>query len=140
MITYFNRKAVCLGDYSETGKPLFIGDNERRSGLYVLGKSGMGKTTLLVNLIRQDIENGHGVFFLDPHGDAITDLVKCTSISPFIINPTDETHSFGINLLHCQDLSSITERNDTYARAYSINQEFRRSSFLRHRQFWRQHR
>src|SRR4051812_16697800 len=39
---------------------------------------------------------------------------------PLIINPTDETHSFGINLLHCQDITSITERNDTYWRAYGL--------------------
>ena len=44
----------------ETGELVSIGDIERRSGLYILGKSGMGKTSLLVNLILQDIKNGHG--------------------------------------------------------------------------------
>jgi hypothetical protein len=37
--------------------------------MYAIGKTGMGKSTLLLNLVRQDIENGEGVALLDPHGD-----------------------------------------------------------------------
>lgn len=54
----------------ENNNYLQIGDHERRSGLYILGKPRMGKSWLLVNLILQDIEKGHGISFLDPHGDA----------------------------------------------------------------------
>lgn len=49
---------------------------ERRAGLYILGGSGSGKTELIKRLILQDIDNGHGVFFLDPHGDAVDDLIQ----------------------------------------------------------------
>jgi hypothetical protein len=49
---------------------LVIGDIERRSGLYILGKPRMGKSWLLVNMILQDIIQEHAVFFIDPHGDA----------------------------------------------------------------------
>ena len=45
-------------------------DEERRKHLYILGKTGMGKTTLLENMILQDIYNGFGACFIDPHGDS----------------------------------------------------------------------
>jgi hypothetical protein len=63
-----------IGRDIETGEEITIGDIERRSGLYILGKPGMGKTLLLDSLVLQDIEHGHGVFFLDPHGDAFRDI------------------------------------------------------------------
>ena len=63
--------SVIIGKDAETRQDIRIGDLERRSGLYLLGRPGSGKTTLIKNIIAQDIANGHGVFFLDPHGDAI---------------------------------------------------------------------
>jgi DNA replication protein DnaC len=68
--------SVRLGRDSVTEQEVRIGDIERRSGLYVLGKPGMGKSALLVNIMLGDSDNGHGLFFLDPHGDAITDLAR----------------------------------------------------------------
>jgi DNA replication protein DnaC len=65
-----------LGHDIETRQEVRLGDIERRSGTYILGKPGMGKSGLMVNLTLQDIHNGHSVFFLDPHADAINDLVK----------------------------------------------------------------
>jgi DNA replication protein DnaC len=53
-----------LGTDTLTGSQIVIGDIERRSGLYILGKPGMGKSTLLVNMIIQDIVNTwNSVFF-----------------------------------------------------------------------------
>jgi hypothetical protein len=52
-----------IGKDPQTGKPIILGDIERRSGLYVLGKPSMGKSSLLVNLIISDIQNRHGLFF-----------------------------------------------------------------------------
>jgi hypothetical protein len=46
---------VVIGKDTETGQEVRIGDIERRSGLYVLGKPGMGKSALLVNILNQDI-------------------------------------------------------------------------------------
>ena len=66
---------VILGRASETGNVIRISDAERRSGMYTLGVQGSGKTNFLKSLIVQDMANGHGVFFLDPHGDAIKDLL-----------------------------------------------------------------
>jgi hypothetical protein len=68
--------SVIIGKDIQTGQEVRLGDIERRSGLYILGKPGMGKSALMVNMINQDIQNGHGVFFLDPHGQAIDDLLN----------------------------------------------------------------
>jgi len=68
--------SVILGTDTDTGEVVRIGDIERRSGLYILGKPGMGKSALSVNVALQDIQNGHGLFFLDPHGDAAVDLIR----------------------------------------------------------------
>jgi ABC-type cobalamin/Fe3+-siderophores transport system ATPase subunit len=97
--------SAIIGNTSDNHS-LSVGDTERRSGLYILGKPGMGKTSLITNLIQQDIKNGHGVFFLDPTGNAINDL----SSSPAVINAhkqgrivildqEHETRTFGINTI-----------------------------------------
>ena len=44
---------------------------DRRSHMYIIGKTGTGKSTLLETLIRQDIRNGHGLALCDPHGDLV---------------------------------------------------------------------
>jgi hypothetical protein len=51
-------------------------DKARAKHVYIIGKTGTGKTTLLLNLIRQDIVAGKGVVFIDPHGDAAKDLLE----------------------------------------------------------------
>ncbi len=60
---------VAIGDGVE------IPYESRLTHMYVLGKSGMGKSTLLANIIRQDIAAGKGVAVIDPHGDLIDRVV-----------------------------------------------------------------
>ena len=66
---------------------------DRRRHLYIVGKSGVGKSKLLELLIRQDITYGHGLCFIDPHGDEfknILDFVPKERIEDVcIIDPTD---------------------------------------------------
>lgn len=49
---------------------------DRRRHLYVVGKSGSGKSCLLQLLVRNDIEKGHGCAVIDPHGDLVDDIIK----------------------------------------------------------------
>jgi hypothetical protein len=58
------------------GEGIEIPDNVRDRHVYILGRPGMGKSTLLRNMARQDIESGKGVGVIDPHGDLIEDLLK----------------------------------------------------------------
>lgn len=50
--------------------------DDRRRHMYIIGKSGMGKTKLLENLVINDIKNGEGVAIIDPHGDFCTDILN----------------------------------------------------------------
>lgn len=65
-ITYFGRTNF-RNEYKRFG----IKRADRRAHLYIIGKTGTGKSTLMENLIRQDIENGEGLALLDPHGDLV---------------------------------------------------------------------
>jgi hypothetical protein len=76
---------------------------ERVRHMHVIGASGTGKSTLLFNLIRQDVESGQGVAVLDPHGDLVDRVLGV--IPPerikdvVLIDPSDEAYSVGFNIL-----------------------------------------
>jgi hypothetical protein len=93
----------------------------------------MGKTSLMVNMALSDMENGHGVFFLDPHGDAIDDIVirlpSTREKDVIILDPTNKYHAFGINLTSCKDVSDIHERSMAYNRAYGIFEQIWHAEF-----------
>ncbi len=84
-----------------------IGDVERRGGVYILGQPRTGKSTLLVNMIGQDIAHGHGLCFIDPHGDGIEDVLKLVPDDRLddviLLDPLDEDYAFGINLFACKN-------------------------------------
>jgi len=56
--------------------PFGIKAKDRQRHMYVIGKTGMGKSTLLENMAAQDILNGEGMCFIDPHGSAIEVLLE----------------------------------------------------------------
>jgi septin family protein len=68
-----------------------IKDDDRRRHMYLVGKTGMGKSSLLENMAIQDICAGHGVAFIDPHGEAaerILDYVPSWRVNDVIyFNP-----------------------------------------------------
>ncbi len=96
-----------LGNDLETGEPVTLDGEPRTQGLYVVGLQGTGKSTLLLNLIHQDMEAGHGLCLLDPHGDLVRDVLA--RVPPerqqdvLYLNPLDYEHPFGLNLFECQD-------------------------------------
>lgn len=77
--------------------------DDRRRHMYVIGKSGMGKSELLKMLAIQDIRDGRGVCFMDPHGDPVYDLLDY--IPPervkdvIFINPADMQFPVGFNVM-----------------------------------------
>jgi len=70
-ITYFAQT-----NFRNEAKPFGIKKADRRSHMYVIGKTGTGKSTLLETLIRQDIVNGEGLALLDPHGDLVEKVLR----------------------------------------------------------------
>jgi hypothetical protein len=94
---------IVLGNRDDQGhNRLFaLFPHDRRHHLYIIGKSGTGKTTLLHNLVMQDICMGHGVGVIDPHGDLardILDFIPRNRIEDVVyFNPADMEHPIGIN-------------------------------------------
>lgn len=96
---------VVLGMQEQWGQetPVSLSCADRRQHLYVVGKSGTGKTTLLRNLILQDIEAGRGVAVLDPHGDLALDLLdhlpRHRTEDVVYFNPSDPEYAVAFNPL-----------------------------------------
>src|SRR5207253_6633286 len=94
---------VTLGHMTTVGAPLSLSESERRRHLYISGKTGTGKSTLLLSLMQQDLAAGRGFALIDPHGDlaqTIADAVPRERIAGTIyVDPLDETHAVGFNPL-----------------------------------------
>ena len=84
-----------------------IKTDDRRRHVYVIGKTGMGKTNLLENMVIQDIQNGHGVCYIDPHGDTAEKLMKAIPaerINDVIyFNPADQNFPVAFNVMETID-------------------------------------
>jgi hypothetical protein len=84
-----------------------IKTDDRRRHMYVIGKTGMGKTTLIENLILSDIIKGHGCCLIDPHGDTaekILDFIPSNRINDVIyFNPADTDFPVGFNILETEN-------------------------------------
>lgn len=80
-----------------------IKTDDRRRHVYIIGKTGMGKTTLLENMILSDIYAGHGCCYVDPHGDTvekILDYIPSWRINDVVyFNPSDAQYPVGFNIL-----------------------------------------
>jgi hypothetical protein len=84
-------------------QPFGLSPADRLQHVYCVGKTGTGKTTLLRNLILQDIHAGHGIGLIDPHGDLANDLLdhipSWRTDDVVYFNPADLNHPIGFNLL-----------------------------------------
>ncbi len=76
---------------------------DRRRHFYTLGQTGTGKSTLMENMIYQDILNGEGVAFIDPHGSAIERILgfipRERLDDVIVFDPGDIAHPLGLNML-----------------------------------------
>lgn len=116
--SYFNKddqgqgaqEDICLfGQTNFRNQPRRFGIkvDDRRRHMYVIGKTGMGKTTMLENMVLQDIYKGHGVGIVDPHGDfaeKVIDYIPSHRINDVIyLNPADTDWPIGFNILEVQN-------------------------------------
>lgn len=100
------REEVCIfaqTNFRNQMRRFGIKTDDRRRHMYVIGKTGMGKTTMLENMVLQDIYNGHGVGVVDPHGDfaeKILDYIPANRINDVVyFNPADVEYPVGFNIL-----------------------------------------
>ncbi|MFA5932871.1 MAG: type IV secretion system DNA-binding domain-containing protein [Microgenomates group bacterium] len=96
---------VILGanEYGGEVSPIGLTLAQRQKHMYVIGKTGMGKTTLLTNAIYQDMASGKGLCVLDPHGDMVKELLqvipKERRKDVIYFDPSDRDFPLGLNIL-----------------------------------------
>jgi len=94
--------------YRNTRKKFGIKVDDRRRHVYVVGKTGMGKTNMIENMAIQDIQEGRGIGFIDPHGEAaeaLLDFVPANRINDVIyINPADIDYPIAFNIMEKVDV------------------------------------
>jgi Type IV secretion-system coupling protein DNA-binding domain len=94
---------IGITNFRNEKRPFGIKDTDRLNHIYVIGKTGTGKSTLLLNMAISDIQRGNGICLIDPHGDIaekILDYVPKERIRDVIyFNPADETYVVSFNPL-----------------------------------------
>lgn len=87
-------------------RPIYMLDQDRQRHMYIIGRTGTGKSKYLLTLALQDVLGGKGLAFIDPHGDAAEELASM--IPPERIkdviywDPSDMDRPFGMNMLEYQ--------------------------------------
>jgi hypothetical protein len=84
----------------------FGSDADRRRHFYIIGQTGTGKTSLMQEMIIQDIANGKGVGVIDPHGDLVENILanipKSRADDVILFEPFDIDNPVGLNMLEWQ--------------------------------------
>ena len=99
------KEGLLLGEsvFHGASRPVYLADEDRRRHIYVIGQTGTGKSTLLGNLIIEDIRRGKGVAVIDPHGDlvekALAFVPKERLDDVIYFDPGDLTRPIGLNML-----------------------------------------
>lgn len=94
-----------FGETDFRGKRIRFGikSEDRAKHIYIIGKTGMGKSTLLENMVIQDIRNGEGLAFVDPHGKSaefLLDFVPRERLEDVVyFAPFDLDHPISFNIM-----------------------------------------
>ena len=101
-ITYFAKT-----NFRNSDDVFGIKRKDRRQHMYILGKSGTGKSVLLSNLIVQNIQNGEGVCVVDPHGELVEEILHLIpehrTKDVIYFNPADTDFHIGFNVIQLDD-------------------------------------
>jgi len=99
------QEGILLGynDYRGAKTDIRITDNDRRRHMYVIGQTGVGKSVYLQEMAKKDAISGKGFCFIDPHGDAIEDILaaipKERAEDVILFDPSDTERPIGLNML-----------------------------------------
>src|SRR6185295_15562416 len=98
-------EGLILGDNTHAGKTVAVAlsPKQRTQHLYVIGSSGTGKSTFLLNCIVQGMAAGEGLAVLDPHGDLIDEILAHVPeerhADVVLVDPADRDWPVGFNIL-----------------------------------------
>ena len=92
-----------INEHQGVERTVSVGTADRFTHAHVIGATGTGKSTFLLGQIAQDIQNGHGVAVLDPHGDLIEAVLsympEYRKKDVIVLDPSDTQYSIGFNIL-----------------------------------------
>jgi len=113
-----SRSGVKIGVNSHRGveRPVLLPAEVRNRHVYLIGKTRMGKSSLMLNMIAQDMENGEGISVFDPEGDLIDDVLDWVPESRHkdvvVLDVGDKEYAMGFNALHAGASRSKAARNN----------------------------
>ena len=99
------KDGILLGynEYRGAKSEVRITESDRRRHMYVVGQTGVGKSNYLQEMAKKDAKSGKGFCFIDPHGDAIEDILtaipKERAEDVIVFDPSDTERPMGINML-----------------------------------------
>lgn len=96
-----------VNEFRGVKKPIRLGAKDRRRHVYMIGQTGVGKTGFLQNLAYQDMMDGKGFAFIDPHGDVVEELLgmvpKERVEDVIYFSPGDMEMPVGLNLFEFEN-------------------------------------
>ena len=125
-----NQKYVIgINEHNEVETKVTLNDEMRLRHAHIIGATGVGKSTLIANMMIEDMNTGNGCALFDPHGDIVEDILlripEHRKNDVIVIDPSDEKYSIGFNLLGATtDAEKIVLSSDLV------------SSFKRHATAW----
>lgn len=94
---------IGVSDFRSTQVPVGIYDEDRLKHLYIIGKTWVGKSKFITSLVKDDLQQGKGIWLIDPHGDLIDEIMTYIPDSRkddvIIFDPSDEQFPFCLNPL-----------------------------------------
>ncbi|MEN9338434.1 MAG: hypothetical protein RI945_159, partial [Candidatus Parcubacteria bacterium] len=112
-----------LNNFRHLTTKIFLPEADRLRHVYIVGQTGTGKSVMMVNMILQDIYNGNGCCFIDPHGE---DLMKIMGNIPkerwddvVYFDPASTDFPFGLNMLE-YDPNKIEQKSFVINELFSI--------------------
>lgn len=115
-----------VNQYRNAEEQIFVTDSDRLRHFYIIGQTGTGKTTLMKNMIVQDIQRGDGVCMIDPHGTDIEDVLG--AVPPhrekdiIYFDPSRTDRVVGLNMLE-YDYSKPEQKTFVVNELFSIFQK-----------------
>jgi hypothetical protein len=129
-----SKEGIKLGfnDYRGVETVIHHSDDDRRRHFYIIGQTGTGKSTMMEEMVKQDIKNGKGVCVIDPHGEFVEHVIECVpkerAEDVIYFDPGDTERPFGLNLLEYdaakpeQKTFVINEMINIFDKLYDLKQ------------------
>jgi hypothetical protein len=122
------KEGLILGKniYRDEETLIRIKKDDRRRHIYIIGKTGTGKSVLISNMAIQDIQAGRGVAFVDPHGESaekLLDFIPPKRVNDVIyFNPADIEYPIAFNVMEKVDNNTVRSGHDWSVKVPSIHE------------------